>query len=86
MDVPVPRCSDPDTPAVRQVHVLECFTDREFKFAISSYPFKLKDFTSLLTDVLGADVKHNVYGDFKPVGEVEQPGYYIHVVKKQHLD
>ena len=63
-----------------------CCTVSEFKFAISSYPFKLKDFTSLLTDVLGADVKHSVYGDFKPVGEVEKPGYYIHVVKKQRSD
>jgi len=56
---------------------------REFKFAISSYPFKLKDFSSLLTEVLGsAGVKHAVYGDFKPVGEVSAPGYYIHVVQK----
>lgn len=56
---------------------------KEFKFAISSYPFKLKDFSSLLTEVLGAvSVKHAVYGDFKPVGEVATPGYYIHVVQK----
>jgi len=43
----------------------------------------LKDFSALLKDVLGPDVKHHILGDFKPLGEVEQPGYYIHVVQKQ---
>lgn len=59
---------------------------REFKFAISSYPFKLEDFSELIKDVMGPDVRHSVLGDFKPLGEVEQPGYYIHIVKKQLAD
>ena len=62
------------------------YIDREFKFAISSYPFTLKDFSALLKDVLNPDVQDTVFGDFKPLGEVDQPGYYIHVVKKQLAD
>jgi len=62
------------------------FVGSEFKFAISSYPFKLKDFSTLLKDVLGPDVKHSVYADFKPLGDVEHPGYYIHVIKKHLAD
>ena len=63
-----------------------CVTVSEFKFAISSYPFKLNDFSALLKDVLGPDVKQSVFADFKPLGQVERPGYYIHVVKKQLAD
>lgn len=59
---------------------------KEFKFAISSYPFTLKDFSALLRDVLNPDVQDTVFGDFKPLGEIDQPGYYIHVVKKQLAD
>jgi len=58
----------------------------ELKFAISSYPFKLNDFSALLKDVLGPDVRQSVYADFKPLGDVDHPGYYIHVVKKQLAD
>lgn len=58
----------------------------EFKFAISSYPFTLRDFSALLKDVLNPDVQDTVFGDFKPLGEIDQPGYYIHVVKKQLAD
>jgi len=58
----------------------------ELKFAISSYPFKLEDFSALLKDVFGPDVKHTVFADFKPLGQVERPGYYIHVLKKQLAD
>jgi len=67
-------------------HTIKCVVDREFKFAISSYPFTLEDFSALLKDVLNPDVQDTVYGDFKPVGEIAQPGYYIHVVKKQLAD
>jgi len=59
---------------------------REFKFAISSYPFQLRDFSALLKDVLGPDVKHSVFADFKPLDEVAEPGYYIHVVQKHLAD
>jgi len=59
-----------------------CVVDREFHFAISSYPFTLKDFTALLRDVLGTTVQHDVLADFKPLDQVHQPGYYIHVVNK----
>jgi glycine N-methyltransferase len=26
--------------------------------------------------------KHTVYGDFKPLGETEDPAFYIHVIEK----
>ena len=46
------------------------------------YPFSLDDFTSMLKDVAGPGAKHEVYGNFRPLGEVEAPTYYEHFVTK----
>lgn len=29
---------------------------------------------------------HTVYGDFKPLGEVETPAYYVHMIQKPESD
>ncbi|XP_077997285.1 glycine N-methyltransferase-like [Glandiceps talaboti] len=51
-------------------------------FRLSYYPHRLNAFTELLKEAFGPDCKYSVYGDFKPIGEVENPAYYIHVVEK----
>jgi len=51
-------------------------------FRLSYYPHQLEEFTEMLRDVAGPDAKHTVYGDFRPLGEVKIPAYYIHVVEK----
>ena len=42
----------------------------------------VKAFEKLLSDAFGEGSSQAVYGDFKPIGEVTNPGFYIHVVKK----
>jgi len=52
------------------------------KFRLSYYPHRVKDFGELLKTAFGPGCSHSVYGDFKPVGEVEEPGFYIHIIQK----
>jgi len=52
------------------------------KFRLSYYPHRLAEFTQLLKDIFGQEASHQVYGDFKELGEIENPAYYIHVIKK----
>ena len=42
----------------------------------------MKTFSSLLKDVFGEEVKHEVFGDFEPLGKVELPAYYVHMIWK----
>ena len=51
-------------------------------FRLSYYPHRVKIFANLLKEAFGADSKHQVYGDFKQIGEVANPGFYIHVIEK----
>lgn len=52
------------------------------KFRLSYYPHQLKEFSGVVSEIFGSDAKHDVYGDFLPVGEASNPAYYIHVVQK----
>ncbi len=58
------------------------FIFRTHKFRLSYYPHRLEEFTNVLREVFGAECKHTVYGDFLPLGEIDQPAYYIHVIEK----
>ena len=51
-------------------------------FRLSHYPYRLDDFTKLLDTLSGPKATHTIYGDFKPIGEIRTPAYYIHVIKK----
>ena len=53
-------------------------------FRLSYYPHCLAEFTHLLKDVFGDEALHTVYGDFRPMGEVPDPAYYVHVIQKPH--
>ncbi|XP_055679673.1 glycine N-methyltransferase [Lutzomyia longipalpis] len=52
------------------------------EFRLSYYPHKLEIFKRMLEEVFGKKAKYNIYGDFKLLTEVQNPGFYIHVVQK----
>lgn len=54
----------------------------ESYFRLSYYPHLLSVFTDLLDSVFDKQAKHSIYADFKPLEEVEVPGYYIHLMEK----
>lgn len=51
-------------------------------FRLSYYPHRVERFGSLLQETFGEGSTHTVYGDFRPLGEVADPAFYIHVVEK----
>jgi len=51
-------------------------------FRLSYFPHRLQDFNDLLKDVFGKQAHHEVFGDFKPLGEEKIPAFYIHVIQK----
>ena len=52
------------------------------EFRLSYYPHLLDEFTKLLDESFQCQAKHKIYGDFKPLNEIENPGFYIHVLQK----
>lgn len=54
----------------------------ESYFRLSYYPHLLSVFTLLLDQVFNHKAQHNIYADFKPLDQVEIPGYYIHLMEK----
>lgn len=53
------------------------------EFRLSYYPHRLSVFSSMLDEAFGHQSKHTIYGDFKPLDNVTNPGFYIHVMEKQ---
>lgn len=53
------------------------------EFRLSYYPHRLTIFRDMLTEVFGHGAKHIIYGDFKPLNQIEDPAFYIHVLEKQ---
>lgn len=53
------------------------------KFRLSYYPHLLTKFNTLLEGVFGAEANHTVLADFEPLGQKENPAYYIHVLQKK---
>lgn len=51
-------------------------------FRLSYYPHRVSHFGDLLKEAFSEKCKHSVFGDFKPMGVVADPGFYIHVVEK----
>ncbi|XP_067131365.1 glycine N-methyltransferase [Centruroides vittatus] len=51
-------------------------------FRLSYYPHRLESFKKLLKNVFGQDCKHWVYADFQPLDKIDNPAFYIHIVKK----
>jgi len=60
----------------------------QFKGQGSHFPHYLEKFTSLLLRAFeyGANdttAPHQIFGDFAPIESAKDPGYFIHVIKKQ---
>ena len=53
------------------------------KFRLSYYPHTLKKFNTILKEVFGDDVEHEVLADFEPVEKIDNPAYFIHIIKKK---
>jgi len=52
------------------------------RFKLEVYPHTLANFSRLLRHAFGEKARHTIYGDFKPLDEVEDPAFYIHVIEK----
>lgn len=53
------------------------------EFRLSYYPHKLMVFRDMLSETFGPKATHTIYGDFKPLNEIKDPAFYIHVMEKQ---
>ena len=56
------------------------------RFRLSYCPIRLSVFNELLMGVFGEGAKHEVFGDFEPLGQVETPAYYVHRIQKKDSD
>lgn len=52
------------------------------EFRLSYYPHQLAVFEDILKGIFKNSESHELYGDFKPLDKVDNPAFYIHVVKK----
>ncbi|KAI4463839.1 glycine n-methyltransferase [Holotrichia oblita] len=52
------------------------------EFRLSYYPHRLETFKSMLMKAFEMRCNYKLYGDFKPLAEVENPNFYIHLVEK----
>lgn len=69
-------------PFVLEVGRALTLTPPASNFRLSYYPHRVERFGSLLQETFGEGSRHTVYGDFRPLGEVSEPAFYIHVVEK----
>ncbi|XP_071441892.1 glycine N-methyltransferase [Hetaerina americana] len=51
-------------------------------FRLSYYPHTLESFREMLEEAFEKKCKQRIYGDFKPLNEIKDPGFLIHVVEK----
>ena len=65
-----------------KLSLITCNSLPHSQFRLSYYPHKVKDFTDLLQEVFGEKAEQKVFGDFKPIKDVKEPAFYIHVVTK----
>lgn len=52
------------------------------EFRLSYYPHRLTVFRDMLVEAFHHSAKHTIYGDFKPLDQIKDPGFYIHVLQK----
>ncbi|XP_014208981.1 glycine N-methyltransferase [Copidosoma floridanum] len=61
----------------------ETSEDEISEFRLSYHPHMLQDFKKLLDNVIPHQTKHEIYGDFRPLDQIQDPGYYVHVIQKK---
>ena len=57
-------------------------TNQMSEFRLSYHPHMLESFKDLVSQAFPKQIKYEIYGDFKKLDEIEDPGFYIHVVQK----
>jgi len=55
--------------------------DEESSFRLSYYPHRLGEFKGILHEIF-SECKHTVFADFKPMEDIANPAFYIHLVEK----
>jgi len=66
-----------------QMEVSEIFPEEHTsQFRLSYYPHRKDAFTKLLKSVFGENAQHALYGDFRPLADVQDPAFFIHVIEK----
>ncbi|XP_063228821.1 glycine N-methyltransferase isoform X1 [Bacillus rossius redtenbacheri] len=55
------------------------------QFRLSYYPHRLEAFKDMLRETFCPLTRHTIYGDFKPLDEIEDPAFYIHVMQTPRL-
>ncbi|XP_037072019.1 glycine N-methyltransferase-like [Pollicipes pollicipes] len=55
---------------------------RDNEFTLSYYPHRMADFRGLLDEAFQGQASIETLGDFKPLGEIDDPAFFIHVVRK----
>ncbi|XP_015523799.1 glycine N-methyltransferase [Neodiprion pinetum] len=58
-------------------------SERISEFRLSYYPHRLSIFRDMLNEAFHYTAKHTIYGDFKPLDQIKNPGFYIHVLQKR---
>ncbi|XP_066145036.1 glycine N-methyltransferase [Euwallacea fornicatus] len=56
--------------------------DSVSEFRLSYYPHRLKVFTQMLKEAFGENSIYKIFGDFRPLEEIDTPNFYIHLVEK----
>lgn len=70
-------------PSMVTLDYMICTDDNQKnEFRLSYYPHQLEVFNKILKEIFGQKSKHEIYGDFKALSEIENPAFYIHVVEK----
>ncbi|KAK8390272.1 hypothetical protein O3P69_010155 [Scylla paramamosain] len=55
---------------------------KKSNFRLSYFPHRVAPFSKLLQEAFGEGAKQSVYGDFKAIGEIDDPAFYVHVIMK----
>lgn len=63
---------------------IEDWNTGKSEFRLSYYPHRLEHFKDMLDEIFPLETKHTIYGDFRPLDEIEAPGFYIHVLEKPY--
>lgn len=69
-------------PAMVAMDYLINVNNEQNEFRLSYYPHELKVFTTMLKEIFGSKSGHTIYGDFKPLDDIKDPAFYIHVMEK----
>lgn len=51
-------------------------------FVLSYYPHRLAKFTNTVREIFNESTSYEIYGDFQPLDQIEDPAFYIHVVER----